>query len=174
MEDAHSDKLITDLLADIPERVYPVGRLDKNSEGLILLTNDGAFANDITHPRKHIPKTYRVTIPSKVSEEQIALMTVGVEIEKGIKTLPCTINVLTEQLERTVLEFIIFEGKNRQIRKMCNAVGLSVSRLKRTSVGGVKLGMLKPGEYKDLTDEEMRRLRAAMGKADPPKNRRKK
>lgn len=174
MEDAHSDKLITDLLAGIPERVYPVGRLDKNSEGLILLTNDGAFANDITHPRKHIPKTYRVTIPSKVSEEQIALMTVGVEIEKGIKTLPCTINVLTEQPERTVLEFIIFEGKNRQIRKMCNAVDLSVSRLKRTSVGGVKLGMLKPGEYKDLTDEEMRRLRAAMGKADPPKNRRKK
>lgn len=174
MEDAHSDKLITDLLASIPERVYPVGRLDKNSEGLIILTNDGAFANDITHPRKHIPKTYRVTIPSKVSEEQIALMTVGVEIEKGIKTLPCTINVLTEQPERTVLEFIIFEGKNRQIRKMCNAVGLSVSRLKRTSVGGVKLGMLKPGEYKDLTDEEMRRLRAAMGKADPPKNRRKK
>ena len=133
MEDAHSDKLITDLLADIPERVYPVGRLDKNSEGLILLTNDGAFANDITHPRKHIPKTYRVTIPSKVSEEQIALMTVGVEIEKGIKTLPCTINVLTEQLERTVLEFIIFEGKNRQIRKMCNAVGLSVSGLTQGS-----------------------------------------
>lgn len=174
MEDAHSDRLITDLLTDIPERVYPVGRLDKNSEGLILLTNDGAFANDITHPRKHIAKTYRVTVPSKVTEEQIALMTVGVEIEKGVKTLPCTINVLTEQPVRTVLEFVIYEGKNRQIRKMCNAVGLSVSRLKRTSVGGVKLGMLKPGEYKDLTAEEMRKLRAAMGKADPPKNRRKK
>lgn len=174
MEDAHSDKLITDLIADIPERVYPVGRLDKNSEGLILLTNDGEFANEIAHPKKHIAKTYRVTVPSKVTEEQIAKMTIGVEIEKGVTTLPCTINVLTEQPERTVLEFIIYEGKNRQIRKMCNAVGLEVSRLKRTSVGGVKLGMLKPGEYRDLTDAEMRTLRAAMGKADPPKKRRKK
>ena len=169
MEDAHSDKLITDLLHGINERVYPVGRLDKNSEGLILLTNDGAFANDIMHPRKHIPKTYRVTIPSKVSEETIALLTVGVEIEKGAVTRPCTVNVLTAEAERTVLEFIITEGKNRQIRKMCQAVGLDVSRLKRTSVGGVKLGMLKPGEYKDLTAEEMRLLRAAMGKAEPQK-----
>lgn len=169
MEDAHSDKLITDLLKDIPERVYPVGRLDKNSEGIILLTNDGAFANDITHPRKHIAKIYRVTVPSKVNEEQLARMTVGIEIEKGVVTQPCTINVLAEEQERTVLEFIITEGKNRQIRKMCNGVGLEVSRLKRTSVGGVKLGMLKPGEYKELTDEEMRTLRAAMGKADSPR-----
>ena len=167
MEDSHSDKLITDLLHGINERVYPVGRLDKNSEGLIILTNDGAFANDIMHPRKHIAKTYRVTVPSKVSEETIALLTVGVEIEKGVVTQPCTINVLTAEAERTVLEFIITEGKNRQIRKMCNAVGLEVSRLKRTSVGGVKLGMLKPGEYKELTAEEMRLLRTAMGKSEP-------
>ncbi len=174
MDDAHSEKLITDLITDIPERIYPVGRLDKNSEGLILLTNDGGFANDITHPKKHIQKVYRVTVPSKVTEDQLALMTVGVEIEKGVKTLPCTINVLTEQAGRTVLEFILTEGKNRQIRKMCEAVGLSVSRLKRTSVGGVKLGMLKPGEHKDLTDDEMRTLRAAMGKSDPPKSRKRK
>ena len=167
MDDAHSDKLITDLLRGIDQRVYPVGRLDKNSEGLILLTNDGGFANDIMHPRKHIAKTYRVTVPSKVSEEKIALLAVGVEIEKGVVTQPCTVNVLTAEAERTVLEFIITEGKNRQIRKMCQAVGLEVSRLKRTSVGGVKLGMLKPGEYRDLTAEEMRLLRAAMGKADP-------
>lgn len=167
MEDSHSDKLITDLLKGIPERVYPVGRLDKNSEGIILLTNDGAFANHIAHPRKHIEKTYRVTVPAKVNEEQLARMTAGIEIEEGTVTQPCTINVLTEAPARTVLEFIITEGKNRQIRKMCNAVGLEVSRLKRTSVGGVKLGMLKPGEYKELTAEEMRRLRAAMGKPDP-------
>lgn len=171
MEDSHSDKLITDLLRDVPERVYPVGRLDKNSEGIILLTNDGAFANDITHPRKHVAKTYRVTVPSKVSEEQLARMTVGVEIDKGVTTQPCTVNVLVEEQTRTVLEFIITEGKNRQIRKMCSAVGLEVSRLKRTSVGGVKLGMLKPGEYRDLTAEEMRMLRSAMGKAEPSRNR---
>ena len=173
MEDTHSDKLITDLLHGVNERVYPVGRLDKNSEGLLILTNDGAFANDIMHPRKHIPKTYRVTVPSKVSEETIARMTVGVEIEKGVVTRPCTINVLTAEAERTVLEFIITEGKNRQIRKMCSAVGLEVSRLKRTSVGGVKLGMLKPGEYRELTAEEMRLLRAAMGKSEPQKKGRK-
>lgn len=162
MEDSHSDKLITDLLKDIPERVYPVGRLDKNSEGIILLTNDGAFANSITHPRKHIEKTYRVTVAAKVNEEQLARMAAGIEIGEGIVTQPCTVNVLTEAPARTVLEFIITEGKNRQIRKMCNAVGLEVSRLKRTSVGGVKLGMLKPGEYKELTAEEMRKLRAAI------------
>lgn len=166
MEDSHSDKLITDLLKDIPERVYPVGRLDKNSEGIILLTNDGEFANDIAHPRKHIAKTYRVTVPSKVNEEQLARMAAGIEIGEGTVTQPCTVNVLTEAPSRTVLEFIITEGKNRQIRKMCNAVGLEVSRLKRTSVGGVKLGMLKLGEYKELTAEEMRRLRAAMGKSE--------
>ena len=153
MEDAHSDKFITDLLKDVPERVYPVGRLDKNSEGIILLTNDGVFANDITHPRKHIAKIYRVTVPSKVNEEQLARMTAGIEIGEGAVTQPCTVNVLTE-------------GKNRQIRKMCSAVGLEVSRLKRTSVGGVKLGMLKPGEYRELTAEEMRTLRAAIGRTD--------
>lgn len=167
MEDAHSEKLITDLLKGVKERVYPVGRLDKNSEGIILLTNDGRFANDIMHPRKHVAKTYRVTVPSKVTDEQLALMSVGVEIEKNVVTQPCVINVLTAESERTVLEFIIKEGKNRQIRKMCNKVGLEVSRLKRTSVGGVKLGMLKPGEYKDLTAEEMRALRAAIGKEEP-------
>lgn len=159
MEDAHSDKLITDLIKNIPERVYPVGRLDKNSEGLIFLTNDGNFANNITHPKKHIAKTYRVTVPQKVTEEQLALMSAGVEIEENVTTIPCVINVLTEEPERTVLEFIITEGKNRQIRKMCQAVGLKVSRLKRTSIGGVKLGMLKPGEYRDLTKEEISLLK---------------
>lgn len=173
MDDSHSDKLITDLLKGIPQRVYPIGRLDKNSEGIILLTNDGGFANDIMHPRKHIAKIYRVTIPSKVNEEQIARMTVGTEIEEGITTQPCTINVLVEEQTRTVLEFIITEGKNRQIRKMCAAVGLEVSRLKRTSIGGVKLGMMKPGEYRDLTAEEMRMLRTAMGKADSAGRKRK-
>lgn len=174
MEDAHSDKLITDLLKGVRERVYPVGRLDKNSEGIILLTNDGAFANDIMHPRKHIAKVYRVTVPSKVNEEQIARMTVGIEIEKGVVTQPCTVNVLVEEQTRTVLEIIITEGKNRQIRKMCGAVGLEVSRLKRTSVGGVKLGMMKPGEFKDLTGEELRILRTAMGKSEQGGGRRKK
>ena len=163
MSDEQGKKCITELLGGIEERVYPVGRLDRNSEGLLLLTNDGAFANDIMHPRKHISKTYRVTVAEKVSEDTINTLMNGVEIEAGVMTAPCTVTVLTEEPDRTVLEFTIFEGKNRQIRRMCEAVDLTVKRLRRTNVGGIKLGMLKPGEYADLTETEMRTIRNAMG-----------
>ncbi|MBO5266100.1 MAG: rRNA pseudouridine synthase [Ruminiclostridium sp.] len=168
MSDDQGRKTVTDLLDGIEERVYPIGRLDRNSEGLLLLTNDGAFANDIMHPRKHVPKTYRVTVAEKVTEEQINKLMAGVEIEPNVMTKPCIVNILLEEDERTVLEFTIKEGKNRQIRKMCDAVNLTVKRLRRTSVGGVKLGMLKPGEYAELTKEEMRVLRNAMGQAERP------
>ncbi len=168
MSDEQGRKTVTDLLTGVEERVYPIGRLDRNSEGLLLLTNDGAFANDIMHPRKHVSKTYRVTVAEKVTEEQINKLMAGVEIEPNVMTRPCIVNILIEEEERTVLEFTIKEGKNRQIRKMCDAVNLTVKRLRRTSVGGVKLGMLKPGEYADLTKEEMRVLRNAMGQAERP------
>ena len=163
MQDEQGRKSITELLDGIEERVYPIGRLDRNSEGLLLLTNDGAFANDIMHPRKHVSKTYRVTVAEKVSEDIINRLMAGVEIEENVMTAPCTVTVVTEEPERTVLEFTIFEGKNRQIRRMCEAVQLTVRRLRRTNVGGVKLGMLKPGEYADLTKQEMQTLRNAMG-----------
>lgn len=166
MSDDHAKKIITELLSGVKEKVYPIGRLDKNSEGLILLTNDGKFANEIMHPRHNITKIYRVTIPALVSEEKIALMTAGVDIGEGEITQPCTIRELAREKgekPRTVLEFAIKEGKNRQIRRMCEAVGLPVSRLKRNSVGGVKLGMLQPGEYADLTKEELRVLRSNIG-----------
>lgn len=171
MSDSHAEKLVTDLLDGVEERVYPIGRLDKNSEGLLLLTNDGAFANDIMHPKKHVSKTYRVTVHGKVNDEQLVKMETGVEIGEGVTTRPCAISVLAREENRTVLEFIISEGKNRQLRKMCESQGLTVARLKRTAEGGVKLGMLKPGEYKDLTEEEMRSLRAAVGRSDPPRRR---
>lgn len=162
MSDEHGYKIITELLTDIKERVYPIGRLDRNSEGLILLTNDGEFANMITHPSKGIQKKYRVTIPSVVSEETIALLSAGVDIGNGTFTHPCIINTVVsgnKENPRTVLEFIIAEGKNRQIRRMCEAAGLPVSRLRRVAVGGVRLGMLKPGEYADLSKEELASLR---------------
>ena len=161
MSDARGKKLISELLTGIKERVYPVGRLDKNSEGIILLTNDGNFANNIMHPRHEVLKTYRVTVPAAVSEEKIAFMSAGVDIGDGEITKPCVINELKKAERenlRTVLEFVVSEGKKRQIRRMCEAAGLTVSRLKRTSVGGVKLGMLRPGEYVDLTAEELKRL----------------
>ena len=171
MSDEQGRKTVTDLLGGINERVYPIGRLDRTSEGLLLLTNDGAFANDIMHPTKHVAKTYRVTVAEKVTEEQVNKLMSGVEIEPNVMTRPCIVNILLEEDERTVLEFIIKEGKNRQIRKMCDAVSLTVKRLRRTSIGGVKLGMLKPGEYADLTKDELRMLRNGIGQQERPAGR---
>ena len=168
MSDEQGRKTVTDLLDGIEERVYPIGRLDRTSEGLLLLTNDGSFANDIMHPTKHVAKTYRVTVSEKVTEDQVNKLMSGVEIEPNVMTRPCVVNILVEEDERTVLEFIIKEGKNRQIRRMCEAVNLTVKRLRRTSIAGVKLGMLKPGEYADLTKEEMRILRSAIGQQERP------
>ncbi len=162
MSDELDRKCVTELLSDIPERVYPVGRLDRNSEGLLLFTNDGKFANDIMHPSRHISKTYRVTVHSSVNDEQLAELAEGVIID-GKKTLPATVKVLAQEAERSVLQIVIREGRNRQIRKMCEAVGLEVARLKRTAIGPLKLGMLKPGAYRELTAEELRALRNAVG-----------
>ena len=147
-------RCVMDLVKDLDERVFPVGRLDRNSEGLLFLTNDGDFANKIMHPSGHIQKTYRVTVRPKVSEEQLTALSSGVVID-NVKTLPATVNVISQEEGRTVLLITIREGKNRQIRKMCEAVGLEVARLKRISIGPIKLGMLKPGEYRELTPQEL-------------------
>ncbi len=164
MSDELNRKSVSELVKDVSERVYPIGRLDKNSEGLLLFTNDGKFANDIMHPSGHIAKIYRVTVRPKITDEQLVRMSEGIEID-GRKTLPCVINVLTNENGRVVLQMVIREGRNRQIRKMCEAVGLEVARLKRTAIGPVKLGMLKPGAYRELTNEELRALRSAISKS---------
>lgn len=156
-------RCVMDLLDGVEERVYPVGRLDRNSEGLLLFTNDGAFANDIMHPSRHISKTYRVTVRPDISDEQLVQLSEGVEIE-GKKTLPATVIVKTKEPGRVVLLITIREGRNRQIRKMCEAVGLEVARLRRISVGPLKLGMLKPGAVRELTAEELKAIRNAVGK----------
>ncbi len=156
-------KCVMDLLTDVEERVYPVGRLDRNSEGLLLFTNDGEFANNIMHPSRHISKTYRVTVRPDISDEQLVRLSEGVEID-GRKTLPASVVVKEKETGRVVLLITIREGRNRQIRKMCEAVGLEVARLRRISIGPLKLGMLKPGTYRKLTSEELRALRSAMGK----------
>ncbi|MCL1904158.1 MAG: rRNA pseudouridine synthase [Oscillospiraceae bacterium] len=157
-------RLVTELLNKIPERVYPVGRLDVNSEGLILLTNDGGFANRIAHPSSAVSKIYRVTVAGKADELKAEKLASGVDIGEGEITRPCSVQIITEEEKRTVMLFAISEGKNRQIRRMCEAVGLDVSRLKRVSVGGVKLGVLKPGEYADLTKQELRLLEVTCGR----------
>lgn len=163
MSDELDRKCVTELLDGVDARVYPIGRLDKNSEGLLLFTNDGNFANEIMHPSKHITKTYRVTVRPDVDDEVLVKLSEGVVID-GRKTLPCTVLVLDKQPGRTVLQMTISEGRNRQIRKMCEAVGLEVARLKRTAVGPIKLGMLKPGTWRDLKPEELRALRNVISK----------
>lgn len=158
MSDDRGRRCVPELLRDVPERVYPIGRLDKDSEGLLLLTNDGEFANLMMHPSHHIPKTYRVTVRPSVSDAQIAQMTEGMEID-GRMTAPTEVRVLDREENRVVLEVVLHEGRNRQIRKMCDALGLEVARLKRTAMGSVRLGMLRQGEYRELTAEEVQKLR---------------
>ncbi len=155
-------RCVMDLLTDVEERVYPVGRLDKDSEGLLLFTNDGAFANGIMHPSRHISKTYRVTVRPDITEEQLITLSGSMDLD-GKMTQPATVVVKTKEPGRVVLLMTIHEGKNRQIRRMCEQVGLEVARLRRISVGPLKLGMLKPGTYRDLTADELRALRNAMG-----------
>ncbi len=155
-------KTVMDLVADIDERVYPVGRLDKDSEGLLLLTNDGSFTNCMTHPSHNYAKVYRVTVRPSVNDTILNNLRSGIEID-GRKTAPCEVTVLEEQENRVVLEFILHEGRNRQIRKMCESQGLEVARLKRLSVGSLKLGMLPQGKYRELSEIEVKKLLRSTG-----------
>ena len=160
LSDELGRKCVAQLIEDVGTRVYPVGRLDRDSEGLLLLTDDGEFANALTHPTHHVPKTYRVTIRPTITEDQITALTTGIEID-GRMTMPSEVRVLEKKEGRVVIEIIIYEGRNRQIRKMCDALGLEVARLKRTQIGSVKLGMLKQGDWRNLTDEEVHKLTVA-------------
>lgn len=160
MSDEMDRKCVAQLVADVGTRVYPVGRLDRDSEGLLLFTNDGEFANNMMHPSKHVSKIYRVTIRPDITDEQVAQMMAGILID-GKKTLPADVKVLQQFDDRTVLEVTLCEGRNRQIRKMCEALGLEVARLKRTAIGPVKLGMLQQGKWRDLTPQEVASLKRA-------------
>lgn len=158
LSDERGRKCVVDLLKDVDQRVYPIGRLDKDSEGLLLLTNDGEFANLMMHPSHHIPKHYRVTIRPSITDEQIAQMTEGMMID-GRRTAPAKVRILEKQENRVVLEIILYEGRNRQIRKMCEQLELDVARLKRTAMGPVRLGMLPQGQWRELSAEEVEKLR---------------
>ena len=162
--DDRGRKTVMDLVADVPAMLRPVGRLDKDSEGLLLLTDDGAFINLLTHPSGGVGKLYRVTVNPRATEEQVVQMASGVVLDDGVRTQPCVIHVVTDEPGRTVLEITLHEGRNRQIRRMCSAVGLQVVRLKRSAEGPVKLGMLQPGEYRELKKSEVTALRNAAQK----------
>ncbi len=163
LSDENGRKCVADLVRDVGVRVYPVGRLDKDSEGMLIFTNDGAFSNAMMHPTSHIAKHYRVTLRSSVTPEQLTQLREGVVID-GRKTLPAEVVVAVEEEQtattapRTVLEITLYEGRNRQIRKMCEALGLNIIRLKRFAIGNVKLGMLPSGKWRYLDPKEVRSL----------------
>lgn len=156
--DERGRKCITQLIKETSDRLYPVGRLDKDSEGLIFITNDGDFANKVMKPNFKLPKTYRVTVSKKIKEEQIAALKREMIID-GKKTIPAEVNLILNEENRAVLSMTIFQGINRQIRKMCESIGLEVKRLKRTKIGNISIKMLRPGEYRKLSKQEVKELK---------------
>ena len=161
MKDERGRRTVAELVKDLPQKVLPVGRLDKDSEGLLFFSNDGTFINMLTHPSHGIAKLYRATVNPRATEEQIIELTNGVILDDGTKTQPSAVHVIKDEPTRTVLEISIKEGKNRQIRRMCEAVGLEVVRLRRSAVGSVKLGMLRPGQIRELKPSEIKALQGA-------------
>lgn len=155
--DDRGRKCVTDLLDGVSARVYPVGRLDLISEGMILLTDDGTLKNRLTHPSHSVPKLYRVKVGGEVSDEQYGILTSPLEID-GYKIKPVEVKIGETDENGTVLKMTLFEGRNRQIRKMCEAAGLTVKRLSRVSIGNLKLDGLPVGKWRYLTDEEVNYL----------------
>lgn len=153
--DPRGRKTIFDLIPDKSVRLFSVGRLDYDSEGLLILTNDGEFSNYLTSAKNGIEKTYIVTVEGELKESELAVMRAGVVESDGTRLPKCKIVFKSFENNVTRIEITIDEGKNRQIRRMFEAIGRVVIMLKRVSIGGVKLGGLKRGEYRDLTDSEL-------------------
>ena len=158
MSDERGRRCVAELVEDVGERVYPIGRLDMESEGLLLLTNDGELANRLTHPKYHKPKVYHVKIQGEVPPDKVAALSRPFDID-GYITKPAKISVLSQNQNETVLKMELFEGRNRQIRKMCEQLGLKIRTLKRISVGDVHLGNLAPGKWRHLTRAQVESLR---------------
>ena len=154
MQDEKGRPTVANLTANVGARVYPVGRLDMDSEGLLLLTDDGEFANLLTHPRHEIPKIYHVTLSKVLTKEEIAALRAPMELD-GYRLQPVTI----KKLAPDTIQMNLFEGRNRQIRRMCEAVGLKVIRLQRVSIGDLGLGNLPLGKWRELTPEEINYLK---------------
>lgn len=152
--DDRGRKCVVDLLDGVSARVYPVGRLDMISEGMLLLTDDGELKNRLTHPSHTIPKIYRVKVSGAVSDEQYEILTSALEID-GYKIKPVEVNIVSQDESGTVLKMTLFEGRNRQIRKMCEAAGLTVKRLSRVSIGNLKLDGLPVGKWRYLESSEV-------------------
>lgn len=160
-KDQFDRKSVLDLLPKVVERVYPVGRLDYDSEGLVFLTNDGDLAYQVMHPKFELPKTYLVQLDGKVTMDAVYRLRTGVVLEDG-RTAPATVQVLKSEPERSTLKLTIIEGRNRQIRRMCTSVGYNVTRLTRIAIGPLNLSGLPTGAYRSLTAKEIKDLERAV------------
>ena len=159
-KDEKDRKKVTDLVADAGVRLYPIGRLDMASEGLILLTNDGELANLLTHPKHMVPKVYRVSVYGDLTDRTLELLRSPMEID-GRPIEPVEVYLLENGGEHKAhkLEMVLYEGRNRQIRKMCEQAHLEVARLKRTHIGNISVNGIAPGTYRVLGDDETAELR---------------
>ena len=157
-KDDRGRKTVLDLLPEVKARIYPVGRLDNGTEGLLLLTNDGELMNGLLHPRYEVQKTYVARLAKGLSAQELRLLREGVQLEDGL-TAPARVRTLAEEPGRAKVEITIHEGRNRQVRRMCEQLGWKVTRLRRVSEGSLKLGELKTGCWRPLTEEELAGLR---------------
>ncbi len=163
VKDEKQRPTVMDLIKDTENRVFPVGRLDYNTSGLLILTNDGQLTYELTHPKHNIDKTYQVKVKGKVTSKDLTRLAQGVYIDDK-KTAPAKVQLIKENQVSTVLNITIHEGRNRQIRKMCEAVNHEVLELKRIAIGTIKLENLKIGDYRELTKEELKYLKNASEK----------
>ena len=157
LSDEKGRKNVSELVKELGTRLYPVGRLDMYSEGLLLMTNDGDFANRLMHPSHQVEKCYHTWVRGEDMGWAVELLRCPMEID-GYVTSPAQVDILELKGEEALLGITIHEGRNRQVRKMCEAAGLKVTRLMRVSEGGVKLGTLKSGRWRRLTEEELNML----------------
>ncbi len=155
-------KTIEELIKDIPEKVYPAGRLDYNAEGLLILTNDGELAHRIMHPRHKLPKTYLVWVSGKVSKDTIDAMKKGALLEDG-PAKPDSVRLIKHEKDMSLIELVFHEGRKHIVKRFVSSFGHRVTRLKRVAIGPVRLGNLKPGQWRDMTKEELKSLHKALG-----------
>jgi 23S rRNA pseudouridine2605 synthase len=162
-KDPQGRKTVMELLGHVGQRVYPVGRLDYDTEGLLILTNDGDFANSIMHPSKEVQKTYEVKVKGVMGDAELRHMATGVRLVDGM-TAPAKVRKMKLAESNSWIEITIHEGRNRQVRRMCEALGHPVQKLKRTKVGPVGTKGLPVGTYRELTPGEIKALLRASGK----------
>jgi len=161
MKDPQGRKKVTDLIADIPQRLFPIGRLDFNTEGLLLLTNDGELSQVLSHPRHHVEKTYLVKARGILTADMRNRLEQGVQLDDGI-TAPAKVKKYRVTGSGCWFELTIYEGRNRQVRRMCEALELTVVRLKRIRLAMLDLGGVPTGRYRQLTSDEVRLLRKSI------------